>query len=42
MTGVLFFDKNKPVKDDTDTRNSSSGGDFHKGDSIHLKKKKKS
>lgn len=31
---VLFFDKNKPVKDDTDTKNSSPDGGFHIGDSI--------
>lgn len=36
----VLLDKNKPVKDNKDTKNSSSGRDFHIGDSI-LKKKKK-
>lgn len=34
-----FFDKNKPVKDDSDTKNSSPDGGFHIGDSIKKKKR---
>lgn len=36
----VLLDKNKPVKDNKDTKNSSSGRDFHIGDSIFKKKKK--
>lgn len=34
----VLLDKNKPVKDNKDTKNSSSGGEFHRGDGIKKKR----
>lgn len=33
----VLLDKNKPAEDNKDTKNSSSGGDFHTGVSIKKK-----